>query len=152
MFQGRHHLKMDQKGRFRLPAHLFKKGDFSEFMVTNSIYRSQRCLDVYSLEEWEKWTQRISQFSPLDPYVQDFQRFYMASAQPVQRDGQNRLLVPPVLREFGDLETQIVVIGMGNKFEIWSECQWTDIFKEIEIQYENILQSVNQLQEQKERE
>ena len=142
---------MDQKGRFRLPVSLFKKGDLSECIITNSTYRSQRCLDVYSLDQWENLVQKISKLPPLDSHIQAFQRFYMASAQSVQKDGQNRFLVPPTLREFAALKTEIIVIGMGHKFEIWNVIQWTQVFKDIEVQYEDILQSVSQLHKQEEK-
>lgn len=156
-FSGRLNLKMDPKGRFRLPS-TFASGvsekDQSEgqihLVVTNSIYKGEKCLDVYTESEWELLTQRMSKLPAFDTHVQAFQRFYLASAHKVVLDTQGRMLTPTVLREFAALSANVVVIGMGSKFEIWDEAAWNKVYGDISQNYDEILQAVSRLSQEKE--
>jgi MraZ protein len=52
------------------------------------------------------------------------QRLLIGHATEVELDGNGRILLPPPLREFAGLDKTVVMIGQGNKFEIWDETQW----------------------------
>ncbi|MCO5114110.1 MAG: division/cell wall cluster transcriptional repressor MraZ [Bdellovibrionaceae bacterium] len=158
-FSGRLNLKMDPKGRFRLPS-TFASGvsekDQREgqihLVITNSIYKGEKCLDVYTESEWELLTQRMSKLPAFDTHVQAFQRFYLASAHKVVLDAQGRMLTPTVLREFAALSANVVVIGMGSKFEIWDEAAWNKVYGDISQNYDEILQAVSRLSQEKDHE
>ncbi len=147
VFQGRHHLKMDQKGRIRLPSVFIQGGLGAEFVITNSLYKGEKCLDLYSLKEWKALESKTSKLPVFDTHVQAFQRFYISSAQNLEKDGQDRILIPTLLREFAGLETQIVAIGMGHKIELWNESAWQKIFSDIAVNYDDILKTVSQFQQ-----
>lgn len=151
-FSGRLNLKMDPKGRFRLPS-TFASGVSEQdqndgqihLVITNSIYKGEKCLDVYTESEWEILTQRMSKLPAFDTHVQAFQRFYLASAHKIVLDAQGRMLTPTILRDFAGLNGNIVVIGMGTKFEIWDEGVWNKVFGDISQNYDEILQAVSRL-------
>lgn len=151
-FSGRLNLKMDPKGRFRLPS-TFASSALSSgqsgLVITNSIYKGEKCLDVYTESEWVLLQEKMSKLPAFDTHVQAFQRFYLASAHKVSLDGQSRLLTPPALRDFANLSSNIVVIGMGSKFEIWDEKTWNKVFGDISQNYDEILQAVSQLSQEK---
>lgn len=149
VFQGRHHLKMDQKGRFRLPATFLVEANDESFMITNSLYKGEKCLDLYTQAAWDEFEVKMSELPMLDAHVQAFQRFYISSAQPLSKDAQERLLIPTQLREFAGLETQVVAIGMGHKIELWSEISWNKIFSDIAVNYDDIMRAVSQFQQEK---
>ncbi len=149
-YQGRYHLKMDQKGRLRLPTGFITDQVNSGFVITNSIYKNEKCLDLYSLAEWHKIELKMAGLPQFDSHVQAFQRFYVSSAQPVNKDSQDRLLIPTLLREFAGLESKIVAIGMGQKIELWNENSWQKIFSDIATNYDDILKAVSQFQQGKE--
>lgn len=145
-FQGRHHLKMDQKGRFRLPSSLVSDGPMTEFVLTNSLYKGEKCLDLYTLDVWTSVQERAAELPVFDTHVQAFQRFYISSAQKVEKDGQDRILIPTGLREFANLDSEIVAIGMGHKLELWNLFAWDKIFSDISMNYDEILKTVSQFQ------
>jgi MraZ protein len=150
-FQGRFEQKMDEKGRFKLPSHLIaqdqSKSLKSQFVVTNAFYKSEKCLDLYTLKEWERLVKTTSQLPQFDQHVQAFQRFYISSAQTLEMDKSDRILIPTQLRNFGTLEDQVVVIGMGSKIEIWNQKSWEKVFTDISLQYDDILKTVSLLQQ-----
>jgi MraZ protein len=60
----------------------------------------------------------------MNPQVRRLQRLIVGHATDVEIDGQGRVLVPPSLREYAALEKHAVLVGQGNKFELWDEDAW----------------------------
>jgi len=148
VFRGRFECKVDPKGRFILPASyrdgLGKKK--SEFVVTNSLSQKRRGLDLYTLGEWKKLEQKIAKMPSLKKEVQAYQRFYMSGGQVVSFDSQNRLNLPQTLRTFAGLDDQIVLVGMGQKIEIWSANTWNAMQEQMADDFEDILAVVADLE------
>lgn len=140
---------MDQKGRLRLPSGLISTQEIGSFIVTNSIFKGEKGLDLYTDKGWEELQTKMSGLPQFDSKIQSFQRFYISSAQVISKDNQDRLLIPTQLREFAGLDSKIVAIGMGNKIELWNENVWQKIFSEISNSYEDILQAVSLFQKEK---
>ena len=148
MFRGRFDCKVDPKGRFILPAS-YREGlgkKKSEFVVTNSLSQKKRCLDVYTLADWKKLEQKIAKMPSLKKEVQAYQRFYMSGGQVVSFDSQNRLNIPQSLRAFAGLEDQIVLVGMGQKIEVWSAPTWNSMQEQMADEFEDILAVVADLE------
>lgn len=147
-FRGRFEIKLDPKGRLSLPAayrsNLADKTP--ELVVTNSRYQGRSCLDVYSSMEWEKLERRISKLSSLKPEVQAFNRFYLSGGQAAEVDAQNRILVPQSLRRYAGLESQVVLVGLGSKFEIWSQEAWTGVYEQLAQSFDSTVAAVAALE------
>jgi MraZ protein len=142
-FRGRHSVRLDPKGRFILPA-LFRQAQKSnQFFMTNNIYGGQAYLDVYSEKEWLNFEKKIAGMPSLNQDVQAFRRFYLASAVPVGADAQGRMLVPQELRDYAGLGDDIVLLGVGGKFEIWDAKKWAKFQTDVSKSYEQILASVS---------
>ena len=60
----------------------------------------------------------------IDKEVRQFTRFFLAGAASVEVDKQGRILLPAVLREFADITRDAVLIGVGNRIEIWRRDRW----------------------------
>lgn len=142
--RGRFEIKLDAKGRMNLPSAL-NDSEAQSYVVTNSQYQGTRCLDIYTKEEWEKLESRISQLSPLKKEVQAFQRFYIASGQPVDSGSQGRVLIPKSLRDYANLDDQIVIVGMGTKLEVWNLADWQKIFDNLASDFEDTLSVIANL-------
>lgn len=136
--RGRFEIKMDQKGRMNFPSALFDEEN-SSFVVTNSQYQGCRCLDIYPKQEWEKLEKKISGLSPLKKEVQAFQRFYIAGGQPIEAGNKGRVLIPKSLREYANLQDEIVIVGMGTKLEVWNLADWNKIFDNLASDFEDTL-------------
>ena len=77
--------------------------------------------------------------------VQAFNRFYLSGGQVIDVDAQSRVLVPQSLRKFADLGLQVVMVGMGDKFEIWSQDSWTSIYESLTDSFENTMSAIAEL-------
>lgn len=82
------------------------------------------CLWLYPLPEWEKLEQTISKLPTLNPMAGKLRRFLIGYASECEMDTQGRLLLPEKLRDYSDMQKNIVLIGQLNKFEIWNEAAW----------------------------
>lgn len=150
-FRGRFEIKLDPKGRLLIPVgyrQLLPSDSTgkSQIIVTNNRYRGKSCLHAYSLAEWEKLERNIARLSSLKAEVQAFSRFYLSGGQPCDVDAQNRVLVPQSLRKFAGLEGPLVLVGLGNKFEIWSESTWNSIYEDLTENFEETLAAVADLE------
>jgi MraZ protein len=77
------------------------------------------CVAAYPLPEWEQIEQSFSRLNMADRRVRDFHRFFISGAVEVTLDKQGRVLIPPHLRSYAGLQKDIVLAGVGRKFEIW---------------------------------
>jgi MraZ protein len=85
-----------------------------------------RCLLVYPRAAWEPIQARLMALSSFNPEIRSLQRLIVGFADDVERDGNGRILVPPALREYASLEHHVVLVGQGNKFELWDAAKWSD--------------------------
>lgn len=150
LFRGRFESKLDDKGRLFLPPGYRNstKGSL-KFVVTNSRFRTHNILDVYQMSSWEKLEKKINKLSQLKSEVQEFQRFYLAAGQTVEMDNQNRILVPQSLRQFAGLQDQVTLVGLAEKFEIWSTTAWQKLYEQMAQNFESNLAAVAELEEKK---
>ena len=125
MFRGVQHINMDAKGRLAIPARQ-REPLHSECAgcVVVTIDTMAPCLTVYPLPEWERIEKEIQALPALKPAVKRFQRLMLGYATDLELDGSDRLLLPPPLREHAKLDKKLVLVGHGNKLEVWSEALW----------------------------
>jgi len=84
------------------------------------------CLLLYPLPEWEEIERKLVRLPSLNKQARRLQRLLIGHATELELDGHGRILLPPPLREFAQLEKRIVLIGQGNKFELWNEQHWNE--------------------------
>ena len=126
MFRGASVLSLDAKGRMAIPAKYRQRLlDQCNGQLVLTMYKDP-CLLLYPLPEWEIVEQRISDLSPLDEQSQSIRRLMMGHATEVEMDSHGRLLLPPLLRELAQLEKDSMLIGQGERFEIWNERTWSE--------------------------
>jgi len=85
-----------------------------------------RCLLLYPLPEWEEIERKLVRLPSLNKQARRLQRLLIGHATEVDMDTHGRILLPPPLREFAGLDKHVVLIGQGNKFELWDEQTWND--------------------------
>lgn len=147
-FRGRFTVKLDNKGRMALPTRLREPlSTQSEIIITNSLYKGVPFLDVYPTKKWRELEKEIDSLPEFRPEVQAFQRFFLASGAPVELDAQGRFLVPYDLRTYGKLKTEAVIVGMGDRFEIWDASSWNKVFNEFKKDFDSIAQGLAELTE-----
>ncbi|VAX00438.1 Cell division protein MraZ [hydrothermal vent metagenome] len=127
MFRGVNALNLDAKGRVAMPTRYRQRlSDTCDGQMVITVDNSDRCLLLYPLQEWEVVERKLQKLPSFNRQARRLQRMLIGHATEVEMDGTGRLLVPPPLREFADLEKRVVLIGQSNKFELWNEELWTE--------------------------
>ncbi len=125
MFRGVAQINLDAKGRMAFPSRYRER--LLALCDGNLVVTVDRdhCLLVYPLPEWEHIEQKLVRLPSLNRSARRLQRLLIGHATECQLDGSGRILLPPPLREFASLDKRTVLIGQGNKFELWDEATWT---------------------------
>ncbi len=117
---GEYEHSLDEKGRLIMPAKL--KDDIGEkFVITKGL---DGCLFVYSQKEWKLFEDKLRTFPLTNKDARALMRFFLAGAIQAEIDKQGRFLITSNLREFAELEKEIIIIGVLTKIEIWSKEKW----------------------------
>lgn len=125
MFRGVQYINMDAKGRLAMPARQREPlHSESAGQVVITIDTQSPCLAVYPLPEWERIEKEIQDLPALKPAVKRFQRLMLGYATDLELDSSGRLLLPQPLRDYAQLDKKLVLVGQGNKLELWSEALW----------------------------
>jgi MraZ protein len=124
VFRGVAHLNLDIKGRLAVPSRYREEvlvRCAGRLVITADF---DKCLLLYPLPDWEPIQQKLLGLSSLNPRIRDLQRQLIGYAEDIEMDAAGRVLVSPALREFAALEKNVVLVGQGNKFELWDKQKW----------------------------
>lgn len=125
MFQGAAQLNLDSKGRLAIPSRhrdVLLAHCAGQLVLTAD---ADGCLLFYPQPEWEPIRDKLLKMSALDPRIRALQRRLIGYAEEVEMDAAGRVLISPALRSYATLDKRVMLIGQGNKFELWDEAKWT---------------------------
>ena len=130
--------KIDAKGRMALPAKL--RGQLGPGMV---MARGQeRCVYLLPQIEFRRIAMQIQRTSMGNKAARDYLRVFLSGAVDQEPDKQGRILVPQMLRDYANLGTDVVVIGVGTRAEIWTSKAWEEYLASQEQGYSDIADDV----------
>ena len=124
-FRGVNACNVDSKGRFAMPTkyrETFQEAAANKCVIT--IDTEDDCLLLYPLPVWEEIEANLQSLPSLNRKVRRIQRLLIGHASEIDIDGQGRVLLPPILRNFAHVDKKLMVVGQGKKFELWSEANW----------------------------
>ncbi len=130
MFRGVTQLSLDAKGRLAIPAKYRSELLSScegRLIITLD---PSKCLLVYPQSAWEPIENSLSSLSGFNPKIRKLQRLLIGNANDVEMDNAGRVLVAPSLRKVAGLTKEVVLVGQGEKFELWDEVQWNEQIEE----------------------
>lgn len=126
LFRGISPLSLDAKNRLVMPVryrqHLLDTADGQLILTVDR----DRCLLLYPLPVWEALEHKLIQISSVNARARALKRLLLGHAEECAMDTNGRILLPAPLREFASLDKRVVLVGQGNKFEIWNETAWQD--------------------------
>jgi MraZ protein len=134
VFQGATALLLDAKGRLAVPAKhrdLLNGQSGGKLVLTG---HPDGCLLLYPGAAFEAMRVRLLGVSDNDPKVAAWKRVLVGMADIQEPDGQGRVLVSPVLREYAGIEKQVMLVGQGSRFEAWSDANWAKQLEQIRAQ------------------
>ncbi|MCA9867456.1 MAG: division/cell wall cluster transcriptional repressor MraZ [Anaerolineae bacterium] len=123
MFLGEYRHTIDEKGRLTIPAKY--RGLLAAGMVITRGF--DRNLMAFSLEGWEELAARVKSLPWSDPSAREFRRRVFSGAVDLVPDRQGRVLLPPFLREFANIDNDVVITGMLDHLEIWNTDAWEPV-------------------------
>lgn len=124
MFQGTTQLNLDSKGRLAIPVR------YRDFLLAHCAGAlvltadADGCLLLYPQPEWLPIREQLLSLSALNPQIRALQRLLIGHAESIQVDSAGRVLISPTLRSFANLDKRLMLVGLGNKFELWDEDKW----------------------------
>lgn len=127
-FLGEFEATLDVKGRFLLPSGFKKQLPDTEgdrFVINRGF---EKCLALYSIKDWEPLFAKINGLNEFDPKQREFRRAFLNGATYVEPDSAGRILVPPNLKGYAELQKDIVITAAGDKMEIWDSNKYKQLF------------------------
>lgn len=129
VFRGATLLALDGKGRLAIPARFRdalapRRDDGTLDSLVFTVDPSSHCLLLYPRATWDPIQDQLMALSSFNAEVRSLQRLLVGYASEVEMDAAGRILVSPVLRRFASLDHHVMLVGQGNKFEVWDEAKW----------------------------
>ena len=124
MFMAEFHHSIDDKGRLILPAK-FREDLGDNFIITRGL---EECLFIYSISEWEKITHKLNNLPFTKKDARSFMRFFLSGATATEFDKQGRINITSPLISYADLKKECVIIGVGDRIEVWSSEKWSNFY------------------------
>lgn len=141
MFIGEYNHKIDNKKRLSIPSD-FRTELGDKAVITRGF---ENCLFLYAESDWKERAEKISQRSSLKSDARDLARVMLAGAREVNIDDLGRILIPDYLKEYAELEKNVIVAGLYNRIEIWDEERWEEYREETEQEIGNIAERLEEL-------
>ena len=124
-FSGKYYYNIDPKGRIIIPApfrEIITSNYNPKLYVVNAAF--DKCLHIYPQDEWNRHEEKVRQLPGMLEEVKLYKRRVIASAQEVEMDKQGRILIPAAHREDAGLASEIVMVGLIEKIELWDKKEW----------------------------
>ena len=129
MFRGINPINLDAKGRVALPAkYRDRVTDRCDSHMVLTVHPFDRCLLLYPLTDWEVIEAQVNALpNSTSRQARRLQHLMVGYATELDLDAANRLLLPVMHRDHAELDKRLILVGQGQKFEVWSEARWTSM-------------------------
>jgi transcriptional regulator MraZ len=125
VFQGATELNLDAKGRLAVPTR-HRDALLSGGRTLVLTAHPDGCLLLYPRVSWEPIGAKVQALSSFNEQARWWQRLLVGFAEEIEPDAQGRVLISPALRNFAGLEKEIMLVGQGSHFELWSAASWSE--------------------------
>jgi transcriptional regulator MraZ len=127
MFRGFSTVSIDSKGRLAVPSRFRDRlTAIAGGCLVQTLNPLDHSLWLYPLSEWELIESKLAALSDFDKQSRRAKQMMRGYATDCQLDGQGRILLVPDLRDYASIKKQAVILGQGNKFEIWNQQSWEE--------------------------
>ena len=140
MFLGEFEYKIDEKGRVLIPPKF--RRDLKDGMILTA--GQERCIVGYPVSTWNKLAAALTTGSITQSKLRRLNRAIFATAFTLGIDGQGRVAIPAPLRDFAEIEEEVVIAGANTYFELWDKEQWESEKAISQEQAWQIIESIEQ--------
>ena len=141
MLIGEYTHTLDSKRRLALPAK-FRKEIGNKVVLTHGL---DNCLTLYPLKKWKEVSASLAQLSLGRSDSRGFNRIILAGAVETEVDSIGRILIPDFLKDFAKLKTKVVITGIHDRIEIWSESKWKEYKAKTEKNADELAEKLGEL-------
>jgi len=141
MFIGEYKYSIDDKKRFSMPSK-FRIELGKKAVVTRGL---DGCLFLYSQKEWKKLAEKLGKLPLGQADARGFQRMMLSGAMEVSIDRLGRILIPDYLKKYANFQKKVVVVGLYNHIEIWSENRWNEYQQKSEKEVGDMAERISSL-------
>ena len=129
MFRGINPINLDAKGRVALPAkYRDRVTDRCDGHMVLTVHPFDRCLLLYPLTDGEVIEAQVNALpNSTSRQARRLQHLMVGYATELDLDAANRLLLPAMHRDHAELDKRLILVGQGQKFEVWNEARWTSM-------------------------
>ena len=138
MLMGEFHHNIDDKGRLIIPSK-FRSELGERFIITKGL---DKCLFVYSMNEWNKIIEKLSNLQFTKKNVRAFERAFIGGASTIEFDRQGRINITSPLVHYANISKECVIIGVNERLEIWSKEEFEKYMKENDESLEEITEDL----------
>ena len=120
LFLGEFEHAIDDKGRLAIPAR-FRASLEDGLVMTRGV---ERCLVIYDSESWRDVSDRVRNLNQWQEDARRMQRHFFSGAVQAQPDKLGRVVLPQFLRAYAEIDSEVTVVGVADRIEVWSRTAW----------------------------
>ncbi len=142
MFYGEYEHAIDPKGRLIIPAKFrdaLKTQNVQTLFLTRGL---DGCLFVFPDSEWRTAEARFKQIPFTKSEGRKFNRLFFSGASEVTLDGLGRVLVPKSLKDFAQIDQEVMIVGVSNRMEVWAKARWQEFYESSRQSFEELAERV----------
>lgn len=124
MLMGEYLHNLDEKKRLIIPSK-FRSELGERLVITRGL---ENCLFLYSEVDFRKIVDKLKMIPFTKKEARGFMRFFLSGATVVEFDKQGRITIPTTLITYSNIDKECVIIGTGDRLEVWSRDSWDDVY------------------------
>lgn len=122
-FRGTFDHTLDAKNRLTVPARY--RAALADGVVLAMPVDLKPCVGVWRPQEYDAYTRRaLAEMPPLSSRLTELERFFYGSSHDAELDSAGRIMIPTALRESATLSKDVIVVGVGDRLELWDKARW----------------------------
>lgn len=138
MFMGEYHHNLDEKSRIVIPSNFrFELKD--NFIIAKGL---ENCLYIFSNDEWQKVVSKLESLPFTKKDVRVFKRAFFSGASNVEVDKSGRIVISSNLKDYARIKRECVIIGAGDRIEIWDKDEWDNFNNSYKDKIEDIAENL----------
>ncbi|MBR1413548.1 MAG: division/cell wall cluster transcriptional repressor MraZ [Bacilli bacterium] len=138
MFMGEYHHNIDEKGRIVIPTK-FRESLGDKFVIAKGL---EKCLYVYSYDEWNKIVEKLNTLPFTKKDARTFIRTFFSGAAECELDKQGRINIATPLTNYASLTKECLIIGANDRVEIWDKAAWDNFLSDNSEKLEDIAENL----------
>ena len=138
MFIGEFHHNIDDKGRIAIPSK-YREILGDNFVITRGI---EHCIYVYPNDTFNHIVTKLESLPFTKKDARAFTRFFMSGATAIELDKQGRVNVPSPLISYANLSKKCVIVGTGDRLEIWNEGAFNEFMGSCNDEMSNVAENL----------